>query len=784
MVRALFHRRGLQLVVIVSTLLLVGAFIACRVIGSIFHARLAAMVRNDLHAQLFTGSVIYWPPFTFLARDVRIVRTGAAGEPVELLRAGKLYITLDGIPHRGEPLPVRHIILDQPEVPLGGGGRAVGVQQIRLELRPKGGSSYDCQLAVADGSAASARASGVFDAATATCRVENFSLTAHLADVAARVPWPESVGRKIASAAPGGTLTVSGNGEVPLRQMQQASYQLTVDLADGTARLERWRHSLDAANGRLLLRSGPDPKDSAGWREIEATLDHFNMLAGTARIRFGGGTGSIAPSEPSWQVAGLVGSVELGQELPIALERTGWFFEQAQFKGPVEFTGAGGGPFRLPPGKSPLEVFSHQVLAYPHGMSVWPGNFSSPIRNITGGPITCRGGVVTLQNLSGECETDKLLLRRARLTLWDPVRKLKMDDLRKQIRFEELAGTVLFHQPGPHYAGVIGKTISQLRPSGAFVVGGGSWYAINRENGRRLKPDFFFNLIGDGGSFTVTDWNVPLTQIHGEATVTPLTVNITHFDAKALGGTAWAAGKIIPGKPFLYDGNIELRDIDLRQIANLLALEEPARSRLSGLGYATAHVSGAGKGGLRTPAKAVAADGEVQVLHGDFWSVPAIDAVVQGVKRPEELGTGDAAAVFHAADQTITLESAAVNSPLMGLQGTGTIGFDGSLYLTIVAAPLGDWRDKMRQANIPVVGDILGAIQQLFNTVQGVLLYQFRVTGTITHPFKTVIPAPVISDPLALLFGQMLQQDKNGALLTSVRATTQPAAPRIKAKRE
>jgi hypothetical protein len=296
------------------------------------------------------------------------------------------------------------------------------------------------------------------------------------------------------------------------------------------------------------------------------------------------------------------------------------------------------------------------------------------------------------------------------------------------------------------------------------------------EPGPKLKPDFFIRLIGDGGTFAVTNYLIPLTSIHGQATISPLMVDIPQFESNAMGGTCSAVGKIVPGKPMLFQGTLALRSIDMRQFAATLKLKESIRSRLTGAGYMSVKLAGAGKGGPRSPSQELVADGELEILHGDFWSVPAVHEVASQVRSSDQLGDGDAAAVFHIANRTINLESAAVNTPLLGLQGTGTIGFDKTIFLTIVAAPLGDWRDKMRQAGIPVVGDILGAVQKFLNTVQGALLYQFRVTGTLAHPEKAVVPAPVITDSMETLFGQMLKQDRTGQLLNDVKAKS-PTSP-------
>jgi hypothetical protein len=226
-----------------------------------------------------------------------------------------------------------------------------------------------------------------------------------------------------------------------------------------------------------------------------------------------------------------------------------------------------------------------------------------------------------------------------------------------------------------------------------------------------------------------------------------------------------------------FQGTLCLRGIDSKQLAGAFNLKEPTCSRLTGIGNMTVNLAGVGKGGSRTPSQELIADGELEILHGNFWSVPAVQEVASQVRPDGKLGDGDAAAVFHIADRTINLETAAVNSPLLGLEGAGTIGFDKTLFLTIVAAPLGDWRDKMHQAGIPVVGDILGAIQKFLNNVQGALLFQFRVTGTLARPEKTAVPAPVLTDSMAVLFGQMLRQDRNGQLLSDVKAKSVTAPP-------
>jgi hypothetical protein len=63
-------------------------------------------------------------------------------------------------------------------------------------------------------------------------------------------------------------------------------------------------------------------------------------------------------------------------------------------------------------------------------------------------------------------------------------------------------------------------------------------------------------------------------------------------------------------------------------------------------------------------------------------------------------------------------------------------------------------------------------VQKLINTATGTLLYQFRVNGEVGQPKVVAVPAPVLTDPAALLFGRMLDEQRKQRLIDSVR--TQP----------
>ena len=170
------------------------------------------------------------------------------------------------------------------------------------------------------------------------------------------------------------------------------------------------------------------------------------------------------------------------------------------------------------------------------------------------------------------------------------------------------------------------------------------------------------------------------------------------------------------------------------------------------------------------------------------WTIPVLGDIAGRVRdRPgrdaagdkpdaQGIGTvGEAAGVFDIAEGALVLRNAAVSSPALGVVGSGTIGLTGEkrLDLRIIAAPLGDWRDKVRQTNVPILsdvaGEVFGAVQHLVNSATSALLYEFRVTGTVADRKVAAVPVPVLTEPAAVLFGRMLRGDKDHQLLETMR---------------
>ncbi len=122
------------------------------------------------------------------------------------------------------------------------------------------------------------------------------------------------------------------------------------------------------------------------------------------------------------------------------------------------------------------------------------------------------------------------------------------------------------------------------------------------------------------------------------------------------------------------------------------------------------------------------------------------------------------------------MKNAAVSAPVLGIQGSGTVAFDGQLDLRLVAAPLADWRSQIKGTRIPilseVVGDVVGVAQRAINGATKKILYEFKVTGTVGKPKIDAVPAPVLTEGAAKLFVGMVRAGKDLNLMEAMRGET------------
>jgi hypothetical protein len=581
-----------------------------------------------------------------------------------------------------------------------------------------------------------------------------------LAAALSQVPMSDSKRKELESCQLGGTVDIRCSASIPMDDWSAAKYKADIQLSNGRFVSHYQKINADRINAEFVI----DGQRDAG---THIQIHHFDGMDGSTVLALDGGKFATEPKDTEWRLTEVRGRLDVGGGIT-ALDRV-------KLRGRFNFTGGASGPMQMPKDATLLSVVDHEYVVYPVDASIQPPSYPSPVDHINGGPIRFQGGVLRFENLNANYGGDKVVLSEAHVTLDDPRQKVALHDLRRQVRVEGIIGSLICRQPGPTYPAGLGKVIAQLRPSGPFAIAG--WYGINRKMPdavARPKADYFFRVSTAGGAFALTPNKAPLTDIRADATVSPMLVDISHLRGKIFGGEVIASTKITPVHPVHYDAAATFYNINLGKAWQELGGVE--KSPLLGIAYFKTRVSGSGPGGNVSPLQSIAADGEFEIVNGNFGDITAIRAAAKSVSKSNQTLDGRAAGMFSLRDEKVTLTNCAVGNPLYGLQGSGTVGFDKTLDLHIVAAPLSDWKIALKQANAPGLADLAAPIENLFNGAQHALLYDVHVTGPATHPtVAPPTPVPVITKPIAAIFGQMIQGAKNVKLIDQLRPG-EPAA--------
>jgi hypothetical protein len=150
------------------------------------------------------------------------------------------------------------------------------------------------------------------------------------------------------------------------------------------------------------------------------------------------------------------------------------------------------------------------------------------------------------------------------------------------------------------------------------------------------------------------------------------------------------------------------------------------------------------------------------VYGSDLWDIPALQKIENSAKIARSaLTIGEAAAKFRVQNKQIELQDAVVSAPALGVQGFGTIGFDGNLDLHAIAILLGDWRDKLKHSNVSwlsgVFADAMGQVQDALNKTTENLLYYVHVYGPAGNPQLETEGSPLLKAKAAQAVTTMMR---------------------------
>jgi hypothetical protein len=660
---------------------------------------------------------------------------------------------------------------------------------VGLETTPRSKAVYGYTFAADNGDLATLKSSGSFDLDQLLLDLGSLRVEARTTYNDRESPLPAQVQAALRDYHVEGRVLLDAAGRFPLRERGASTFRATIELRDASGYSPQWDATLD----RLALKLVADNRAGAAGEgatpaagPVRLRLESFEAASGDSAVRIDKAEIALDRDANTWSVSDVSGRIDLGGDTAALPKKSRPVLAGLNARGEVQFTVAARGKIDPKEGEYFLMPEDLAALVYPRGTSLSPGKSPGAIRNIGGGGSIRKdhgSRVVVAEDLTFQYGEDPIALASARLQLPADLRELK-----NSTRVEEISGTIDFHRPGPRYPGKFGKVIDGLRPVGPFTIGRDSWFAISKVEPEprvrsdpaeppalppRRKGDWFFSVATDSGSFTLTDDRIPLTNLTGDATVSNMLVNVRRLEGDVLGGRLTGTVQVTPGGSRAFQGRAYLRGVDLEAVSKVYILPESANARLTGEGNLDVEFAGAKPGPGESALSTLRATGEFEVLGGHFGTIPVLGEIAKRVGGGHELTVGEAAGVFEVTGDSILLRNAAVSSPALGVQGAGAIGFDRQLDLSVVAAPLGDWRDKVKQTNVPllsdVAGEVVGAAQSVVNTATRGLLYEFRVTGTAGSPQVATVPVPVLADSAALLFSGMLREQKDKRLIDAVR---------------
>jgi hypothetical protein len=691
--------------------------------------KLQSEIAEHLNATLEIGGLRYDFPYGVRAFHVRLISNQSN---IELFTADEIDLSLVRLPLHPGPLLIKRIALDRPSVKfvrtdqgLAGAGLAKhgsfnrnsstklsDVFQLRLLTLRDGRVQYEDRRGDASGS---------------PVMWENIQSQVHLS------PQTESLygWDFVADSSPAAKVAAQGTIDID---------QLVLDLANLTVTAsasESGRSALPSQVQQLLRQFNADGEVAL---DVSAHLPMRNLSAAEGSARLTLNTLQARIDDAPYALSATLTARKTTDDPRVSLS-----VENLQAQ-----TGPGAIRVSRAVGQFVPQSRDWVLMDLDGGVEnltlALPG-FERAFNHIQG-DIRTESGSLVVRQATAMYSNDLFQIEFARVPLAD------LSARSRGININALSLTAIFAQPQPLYPKGLGKVFTVLNPAGPYRIRGS--YFFNHHG----KDDFNLTVDSTSGEMAIGEVKVPLTNINGEARITPQRVRIPRLTANTLRGVVKTSGEIGLSNAMPYQAQVQFQNVQVESLISKLAITSQTQLHVTGRAEGSATLRGTGD-----DLNHLTASGDVQIHQGQLWELPLLDGVAKrsNVAR-NALSIGDAAALFDIHDGKVHLSRAAMNSPALGVQGSGVIGFNGSLDLDITAAPLGDWRQHIRQTGIPILskaaGELAGGIQQVINKASSKLLYEFRVNGTTSDPQFQAVPVPFLTDTSAMVFGSMLKNQE------------------------
>jgi len=784
MTMRILGRRTWRIASIAAAIFVVAALVLPAFIRRLIRTRLQSMIAAQLNADLQIGGLSYSFPYGVDLTDATLITHISQSGDLELLRVGHLGLRLARSPLRSGPLVVESLMIDAPSIHLirdktgiigrrgltreaappqavSGSSPASKLSQmfqlrrlilhggqviyedrthpaaqplvwknlnVNLDTDPRSGSQYAFHFVADDAPLAQLDAAGAADIDSLVLELSRCTLAVSVDPSQKQSALPPEYQESLSALALRGGLKLSTTATLPLTDLGHSRYDTTLEIGPASARLPQWPTPLDHLAASVRCTNG------AGRPELRLTS--LDIASGGDAAHLAGGLIELGPRTLNWVLSGLTGRIDLSSGTA------------SPARGSLEMSLSGSGPASA----RDLRRINAEFHLVPHNLAVKVPQLAQPLDQFTEAAVVLRDGVVSVQRLRAAFGTDLWYVRQA---------TIDVTDLPRAIAVRDAQGAITFGTPRATYPPLVEKQLTQVQPAGPWFFEATGQLPLSDH----VRPDYHVLIHTDRGRLTVSDYHIPLYNVHTQIAADPAAVQIQQFEAGTLRGNVRLDGRVDLVNQTRYDLNAVLRGVDLRELGRLTATPGSKATPLSGVGNLTLHAVGPIPKDKSPLLDSATADGELEVRHGDFWRIPVMKSIADSANIRSALTVGEAAAVFSVNRGTVHLRRAAASAPLLGVEGSGAFDFKGNLNLNVIATPLGQWSDKLDLGDRGIVNHLLGTIQQGVNLATSQALYQIHVGGTVAHPDARPVPVPFLSRQTFQLFSFLKSNAGNSGLL-------------------
>jgi uncharacterized protein involved in outer membrane biogenesis len=790
-------RRWRSILVGIAIAAVVLFFVTPPLLRRIVRQRLQELVSDRLNARLEIGDLIYHYPYGVDLSDATLVTQTPDGQPLTLLEIPRLRLALAKLPFGNGPLVIQRLEIAYPSIHLirtadGLVGSKALVRQsppaesgpptklsdilqltefvvhggsivyedttapgtvpvvwknlnVDLTIKPESSANYAYQLRVNNAPLATLDARGTANLDDLTLQLEQCALAVTVDPDATESPLPAAIQRPLQDWRARGKIAINLSADVALRHPADGIYHCAVDLTDASARVPGWQTPLDKLLLKIELAHGSESS-------VSAHVDVLQADAQGARVRLNDAVATVDPVSGAWKLKLANGHLDAPSNLSTLPPDVRDAIDKLHVTGSLDLALNASGPSF----GTDLTRCTAALVLHPQNLTFRPPGFSEPIGGMVDTTLSLADGSVLMQELRAASGDNLLYIQQARIQL---------ADLPKAVRVTDAAGCLTLG-PSHTYPPLIANDLAPVQPAGPYFFGGDVAVDLSQP---QPALDYHLNVHTNRGRITLGPSGVPLTDIDTMISITPAGATVEKLNGSLLDGSCSASGNVKFTDAVPYAVKLDCRDLDLKELAGYLSQPGDQPTRLSGRGMLIADLTGvippAG-----TPAyQGIRGTGEFEIRHGDFWEIPVMKSIARAFSK-DSLIVGEAAGQFQLGDGKVHFNRAVANSPLLGVEGSGDVGYDGTLNFKGVADPFGSWGDRVGAPG--PLANFLGTVQRTINIATSTALYQIVVTGTTSVPKTTTVPAPIVTHGVQSLLSKARDQNLVGGLLDELHKHT------------